>query len=47
MNTKPMNALLTNSLADGGAERIALTVISELIKRGHNMILICLEKMFL
>jgi len=44
MNTKPMNALLTNSLADGGAERIALTVISELIKRGHNMILICLEK---
>lgn len=43
-HVKEMNAILINSLADGGAEKIALTVIEELVKRGHQIKLICLEK---
>jgi N-acetylgalactosamine-N,N'-diacetylbacillosaminyl-diphospho-undecaprenol 4-alpha-N-acetylgalactosaminyltransferase len=39
-----MNAILINSLADGGAEKVVLTVIDALIKRGHQIKLICLEK---
>jgi len=39
-----MNAILINSLTDGGSERIALTVTHELIKRGHIFKLICLER---
>jgi N-acetylgalactosamine-N,N'-diacetylbacillosaminyl-diphospho-undecaprenol 4-alpha-N-acetylgalactosaminyltransferase len=39
-----MNAILINSLADGGAEKVALTVLESLVKRGHHIKLICLEK---
>lgn len=39
-----MYAILINSLADGGAEKVALTVLEGLIKRGHSFKLICLEK---
>ena len=39
-----MNAILINSLADGGAEKIALIVTKELVKRGHDFKLICLER---
>jgi N-acetylgalactosamine-N,N'-diacetylbacillosaminyl-diphospho-undecaprenol 4-alpha-N-acetylgalactosaminyltransferase len=31
-------------MADGGAEKIARTVIKELVSRGHQIKLICLEK---
>ncbi|ETR74269.1 MAG: glycosyltransferase [Candidatus Magnetoglobus multicellularis str. Araruama] len=39
-----MNAILINSLADGGAEKVALTVIKALVDRDHQIKLICLEK---
>jgi N-acetylgalactosamine-N,N'-diacetylbacillosaminyl-diphospho-undecaprenol 4-alpha-N-acetylgalactosaminyltransferase len=39
-----MNAILINSLAGGGAEKVVLTVLTELIKREHHMLLICLER---
>ncbi|MBF0450515.1 MAG: glycosyltransferase [Candidatus Magnetomorum sp.] len=39
-----MHALLINSLAGGGAEKVVLTVLTELLKRGHHIQLICLEK---
>ncbi|ETR65471.1 MAG: hypothetical protein OMM_14197 [Candidatus Magnetoglobus multicellularis str. Araruama] len=39
-----MNAILINSLADGGAEKVALTVLESLVKRGHHIKLLCLEK---
>jgi len=39
-----LKAILINSLADGGAEKVALTVIEELARRGHQIKLICLEK---
>jgi len=39
-----MYAILINSLAGGGAEKVALTILEGLIKRGHSIKLICLEK---
>ncbi|MBK8505587.1 MAG: glycosyltransferase [Saprospiraceae bacterium] len=38
-----MIGILVNSLAGGGAERIALTLLSELKATGHDVILFCLE----
>lgn len=39
-----MVALLVNSLIGGGAERIALTLLNELNKKGVKLMLICIEK---
>jgi N-acetylgalactosamine-N,N'-diacetylbacillosaminyl-diphospho-undecaprenol 4-alpha-N-acetylgalactosaminyltransferase len=39
-----MKAILINSLADGGAEKVVLTIIEAFVKRGHQIKLICLEK---
>lgn len=39
-----MIALLINSLIGGGAERIALTLLNELNKKGIKVILICIER---
>ena len=39
-----MVAILVNSLAGGGAERVALTLLKELKKKGLNILLICIEK---
>jgi N-acetylgalactosamine-N,N'-diacetylbacillosaminyl-diphospho-undecaprenol 4-alpha-N-acetylgalactosaminyltransferase len=38
-----MIAILVNSLARGGAERVALTLIKEMKQSGHKVLLICLE----
>ena len=39
-----MVAILVNSLAGGGAERVALTLLEELKKKGLEILLICIEK---
>lgn len=39
-----MIAVLVNSLAGGGAERVALTILEELKLQSHEVILICLEQ---